>query len=399
MRPNALRFTFYFSRKTRKIVTKRLLFLVFTALTALSLSVHAAKTDQQKQLEKLRQTINTLKKELAATRTNRDEINKTLEEQEKNIGELSKKARKIEGELKERQHKLKNLRDERSQLNDKKRHQEGLVGDYINAAYRLGQQGNLRLLLNQEDPSRVSRNLRYYDYFVQARAEKITQYLTTIDRINSIEPEIAYETEKIRQNFASLSAQKTKLQEAQHSRRKVLASLNKRIDSQDKKLRSKMEDRRQLQKLLAKVIENISDIHFKGSETSFSSLKGKLPWPTKGKVVKRFGSNRIANKMKWEGMLISSNPGDAVRSVHYGRVIFSDYLRGHGLLIIVDHGTGFMSLYAHNQALYKELGEWVEQGDIIASVGSSGGQHDSALYFELRHNGKPTNPQRWLRRA
>ncbi len=399
MRPSALRFSPSSSSKTRHILANRRLLFVFIVLSTLSLSVNAAKTDQEKQLEKLRQTINSLKKELASTRTNRDEINKTLEKQEKNIGELSKKARKIESELKERQHKLKDLRDERSQLNDKKRHQENLVGDYINAAYRLGQQGNLRLLLNQEDPSRVSRNLRYYDYFVQARSEKITQYLTTIDRINSIEPEIAYETEKVRQNFASLSAQKDKLQEAQRSRRKVLASLNERINSQDKKLRSKMEDRRQLQKLLAKVIENISDIHFKGSETSFSSLKGKLPWPTKGKVVKRFGSNRIANKMKWEGMLISSNPGDPVQSVHYGRVIFSDYLRGHGLLIIVDHGTGFMSLYAHNQALYKELGEWVEQGDIIASVGSSGGQHDSALYFELRYNGKPTNPQRWLRRA
>ncbi|MFL0804096.1 MAG: peptidoglycan DD-metalloendopeptidase family protein [Agarilytica sp.] len=399
MRPSALRFSLSFSNKTRHTFASRLLLLAFTILTTLSLSVNAAKTDQEKQLEKLRQTINALKKELASTKTNRDEINQTLEKQEKNIGELSKKARKIEGELKERQHKLKDLRDERSQLNDKKRHQEGLVGDYINAAYRLGQQGNLRLLLNQEDPSRVSRNLRYYDYFVQARAEKITQYLTTIERINSIEPEIAYETEKVRQNFESLSTQKTKLQEAQRARRKVLASLNERINSQDKKLRSKMEDRRQLQKLLAKVIENISDIHFKGSETSFSSLKGKLPWPTQGKVVKRFGSNRITNKMKWEGMLISSNPGDPVRSVHYGRVIFSDYLRGHGLLIIVDHGTGFMSLYAHNQALYKELGEWVEQGDIIASVGSSGGQHDSALYFELRYNGKPTNPQRWLRRA
>ncbi len=399
MRPSALRFSLSFSNKTRHTFASRLLLLAFTILTTLSLSVNAAKTDQEKQLEKLRQTINALKKELASTKTNRDEINQTLEKQEKNIGELSKKARKIEGELKERQHKLKDLRDERSQLNDKRRHQEGLVGDYINAAYRLGQQGNLRLLLNQEDPSRVSRNLRYYDYFVQARAEKITQYLTTIERINSIEPEIAYETEKVRQNFESLSTQKTKLQEAQRARRKVLASLNERINSQDKKLRSKMEDRRQLQKLLAKVIENISDIHFKGSETSFSSLKGKLPWPTQGKVVKRFGSNRITNKMKWEGMLISSNPGDPVRSVHYGRVIFSDYLRGHGLLIIVDHGTGFMSLYAHNQALYKELGEWVEQGDIIASVGSSGGQHDSALYFELRYNGKPTNPQRWLRRA
>lgn len=354
---------------------------------------------QAKQLEKLKQTIEALRKELASTRTDRDEINNTLEKTEKNIGNLSKKARKIETTLKQRRQNLQQLRDERSQLNDKKRQQESIVGDYVNAAYRLGQQGNLRLLLNQEDPSRVSRNLRYYDYFVQARAEKISQYLSTIERINTIEPEIIQQTERVQQDFASLKNQQKKLQGAQKKRRQVLAKLNASIGSQDQKLRSKLEDRRQLQRLLAKVIENIADIQFDGNEVSFSSLKGKLPWPTKGKVVHKFGSNRIANKMKWEGLLIASKPGDAVQSVHYGRVIFSDYLRGHGLLIIVDHGRGYMSLYAHNQALYKELGEWVAQGDIIAAVGNSGGQHDSALYFELRYKGKPTNPQRWLRRA
>lgn len=355
--------------------------------------------EQQKKLEELKKTIQALKKELEATRSDRDDINKTLEKAEKNIGELSKKAKKIETELKTRQQKLDDLRSERNDLSGKKKHQAELVGDYINAAYRLGQQGNLRLLLNQEDPSRVSRNLRYYDHIVKARAEKITQYLATIERINSIEPEIAYEAEKVRQNYASLKTQEKNLKDAQKSRRSILAKLESQITDQDKTLRGKMEDRRELQKLLSKVIENLADITFKGNEETFASAKGALPWPTKGKVVQRFGSNRVANKIKWEGLLIDANQGEPVKAVHYGRVIFSDYLRGHGLIIIIDHGTGFMSLYAHNEALYKELGEWVEQGDVIASVGNSGGQQDSALYFELRHNGKPTNPQRWLKRA
>ncbi len=380
----------------RCLFMRTLLCLFLTSFSHTSLADEA---EQAKQLEKLKQTINALRKELESTRTNRDEISQTLETTEKNIGKLSKKARKIESTLKERQQNLKKLRNERSQLNTKKGEQEGIVGDYINAAYRLGQQGNLRLLLNQEDPSRVSRNLRYYDYFVQARAEKIGQYLSTIDRINSIEPEIAFQTEQVQQDFNSLKNQRDKLRGAQKQRRHTLAKLDARIGNQDQKLKLKLEDRRQLQRLLTKVIENVADIKFSGSDTNFSSLKGKLPWPTQGKVVKKFGSNRIANKMKWEGMLIASKAGDSVKSVHYGRVIFSDYLRGHGLLIIVDHGTGFMSLYAHNQALYKELGEWVAQGDIIAAVGSSGGQRTSALYFELRYKGKPTNPQRWLRRA
>ncbi len=359
----------------------------------------ANKQENEKKLEELKKTIQALKKELESTRSDRDEISKTLEKTEKNIGELSKKAKKIETELNTRQKKLDDLRGERKDLNGRKKHQAELVGDYINAAYRLGQQGNMRLLLNQEDPSRVSRNLRYYDYIVKARAEKITQYLATIQRINSIEPEIAFETEKVRQNFSSLKTQEQNLKKAQSSRRNILSKLEAQINNHDKTLRAKMEDRRQLQKLLSKVIENVADLTFKGHENSFASAKGALPWPTKGRVVRRYGSNRVANKIKWEGLLIGANQGEPVKAVHYGRVVFSDYLRGHGLIIIIDHGTGFMSLYAHNQALFKELGEWVEQGDVIASVGNSGGQQDSALYFELRYNGKPTNPQRWLKRA
>jgi len=356
-----------------------------------------AKTE--KQLRELKQTIEALKKELASTKNSRNDINQALEKTEKSIGDLSKKAKKIEGKLKEREQKLDNLRDERSQLNQQKRDQQGLVAEYINAAYRIGQQSNLRLLLNQEDPARVSRNLKYYDRFVSTRAQKISSYVATIDRINAIEPEIAYQASQIKADFAELQSQRSKLVDKQAERKITLAKLSASIASQDKQLSSLQEDRRQLERLLTKVIENIADVQQNGRPNSFASLKGKLPWPTKGKVLKRFGSSRVANKMRWEGVLIGSKEGASVQAVHYGRIVFSDYLRGHGLLIIVDHGSGFLSLYAHNQALYRELGEWVESGDIIAAVGNSGGQRNSALYFELRHNGKPTNPQRWFRRV
>lgn len=385
--------------KTKKPYVNILVFLLGFLFASLSFCTHANDSENSKKLKQLKATIEQLRKELESARGDRDDINKTLENAEKDIGNLSKRAKEIKKELDKRQNKLDGLRDERSQLQDQKTQQQDLVGDYINSAYRLGQQGNLRLLLNQEDPSRVSRNLRYYDYFVEARSEKIREFLGTIERINKIEPEIAYQAEKVRHDFSSLQTQKKKLEKAQDTRRQLLSKLENQITNQDKKLRNKMEDRRQLQRLLSKVIENIADIKPENNNASFSSLKGQLPWPAKGKVVRRYGSNRIANKMKWEGLLIRSKAGDPVRSVHYGRVVFSDYLRGHGLLIIVDHGAGYMSLYAHNQALYKELGEWVEQGDTIASVGNSGGRQDTALYFELRFKGRPTNPASWLRRA
>ena len=132
---------------------------------------------------------------------------------------------------------------------------------------------------------------------------------------------------------------------------------------------------------------------------SFVAMKGKLPWPTRGKLAKRYGASRVANKIKWNGWLINTDLGSPVTAVHHGRVVFSDYLRGHGLLVVIDHGNAYLSLYAHNSELYKELGEWVNQGDLIAAVGDSGGLQDHALYFELRHKGNPVNPRSWLRRS
>ncbi|VUD59567.1 Murein hydrolase activator EnvC [Thalassocella blandensis] len=355
--------------------------------------------DQQAQLDTLKKNIEQLKKELAETKSNRNDVHQALEKTETSIGELNKKAEQLKRELDQRKKKLNNLRDERSQLDKQKQQQQATVGQYINAAYRAGQQSNLRLLLNQQEPARVSRNLKYYSYFVDARQQKIASYISTIERINAIEPEIAFEATKIQQNVDKLNTQKQQLNNAQSSRRQLLAKLDKNIVSQDQRLKSLLEDRSRLERLLSQVLNNVDDVKLSGTSERFGSLKGQIPWPIKGRVLQTFGSDRIGNKLAWEGMLISSPAGTPVKAVHYGRVVFSDYLRGHGLLIIVDHGTGFMSLYAHNQTLYKTLGEWVDTGDTIASVGNSGGQKQSALYFELRHEGKPTNPQRWLKRA
>lgn len=135
------------------------------------------------------------------------------------------------------------------------------------------------------------------------------------------------------------------------------------------------------------------------SNRPFKELKGKLPWPTQGKIIKQFGSARATNKVRWQGLMIASDEGAPVHAVHHGRVVFADYLRGHGLLLIIDHGDSFLSLYAHNQMLYKEIGDWVSAGEEIATVGQSGGQDQAGLYFELRHQGKPTNPNSWLKKS
>jgi len=371
------------------------LLLIFYALTA-----YSDEAVDRAQLERVRASIAKLKAELEATKNNRDELMQSLEKSEKNIGELSKKATQLKQELGEQQEELEELRDERSHLQKNKSQQQKQVAQHINAAYRLGQQSSLRLLLNQQDPSSVSRNLKYYDYLIRARADKISSFTSTIQRINTIEPEIAYQTEKLEQKHRQLSERKTQLEHAHTERKATLSQLNQSISTRDQELKSLFRDRSRLEQLLDQVAEWLDEIKIPETATgSFASNKGKLPWPTEGRVIKRFGASRVANKLRWQGLLIGSDTGSPVMAVHHGRIVFSDYLRGHGLLIIIDHGGGYMSLYAHNQALYKELGEWVDRGETIASVGNSGGQQQSALYFELRYRGKPTNPSSWFRPA
>lgn len=350
-------------------------------------------------LEEIRKSITALKAELQATKDSRDTLLNTLEKSEKSIGELTKKADQLRQELEERQVDLQGLRDERSELQSRKRQQQQQVSQHINAAYRLGQQGSLRLMLNQQDPAAVARNMKYYDYLIRARAGKIDEFAGTIERINQIEPEISYQTQKLAADQRQLQDKKKLLLSAQEQRRQTLAKLNTDLQGQDQELRSLNADRQHLEQLLSQVSAWMDDIEIPQSEGKFADLKGKLPWPTHGKVLRSYGSSRVSGKLSWQGMLIGSVPGSPVYAIHHGRIIFSDYLRGHGLLIIIDHGSSYMSLYAHNQALYKELGEWVDGGEVIASVGDTGGQQQSALYFELRYRGEPTNPKRWFRPA
>ena len=171
------------------------------------------------------------------------------------------------------------------------------------------------------------------------------------------------------------------------------------IADTDAKLKSADEDRHHLEKLLQEVVRITGKMQMPASNHPFNKLKGQLPWPTSGKVLHNFGSQRVANKVRWQGVLISAPEGNPVFAVHQGRVVFADYLRGQGLLLIIDHGSGFMSLYAHNQSLFKNLGDWVNAGEQVASVGQSGGQSNSALYFELRYKGEPTDPRPWLKKA
>ena len=368
-------------------------------ILALSFSANSEDLDQQRKLEKLKSMIQQLQSELKKVKGSRSELQQDLEKSETEIGELLKNIEKIKTDLNQHKDQLSELHSEQNSLKKAKRGQQQQISEQVEAAYRLGQQSNIKLLLNQQSPQRVSRMMKYYDYFLDARADKIDTYIDTLAELDLIEPAIAQKTQQLDQSRRQLQQRHHKLNNRQLERKQTLTALGRSIANKDQQLKTMAADSARLQKLLDQVAAAIAALPAPDGGISFAKRRGKLLWPTQGRLRHSFGSSREGTALKWDGMVIAARAGVDVKAVHGGRVIFSDYLRGHGLLTIIDHGHGYMSLYAHNQSLFRETGDWVASGETIASVGNSGGREQAGLYFEIRKNGKPTNPKRWLKKA
>ena len=376
-------------------------FRPFALLLAASLSLGVAaqqtsEADYDERLQKLKGLIEQLNRELKAVKGSRTDLQLDLQKSETEIGDLINKIDTLKHQLKDQKGQLKKLNTEQKQLKDAKRKQQKHIAQQVSAIYRMGRQSNAKLLLNQESPERISRLVRYYDYFLDARADKVATYIDTLAGLDEIEPRIVRKTEALDQNRQQLQRRHHQLSDRQQERERALAQLNQAITDKDAELRRADAARERLPQLLQQVAEAVATIPLPGNGKPFSSLKGRLPWPTQGKLQHRFGSARAGGKLKWDGVLIRAAAGREVKAVHHGQVVFADYLRGHGLLLILDHGAGYMSLYAHNQSLLSDTGDWVAAGESIAAVGNSGGRDRAGLYFEIRHRGKPTNPSRWL---
>lgn len=356
-----------------------------------------ADADYESKLQQLQKSITALKNELSKVKSNRDKLQNDLQASEVDIGALVKKIEQLKGELASQKKQLAQLNQKQDELQLARQEQQQQIAEQINSAYRLGQQSQMKLLLNQEQPQKVARVARYYQYFLDARAEKIDTYLDTLAELEAIKPRIEARTEELLLSQQQLEQRHQQLSQAQAEREKNLARLSQSIQRKDDELKQKALDQQQLEKLIAEVAATITNLALPGDGEPFAKLRGKMPMPTQGKILKQFGSTKVAGKLNWEGVLISAQVGSEVKAIHYGRVVFANYLRGQGLLMILDHGDGYMSLYAHNQALLKEPGDWVRAGELIARVGNSGGQSESALYFEIRHQGKPTNPTQWCK--
>jgi septal ring factor EnvC (AmiA/AmiB activator) len=272
-----------------------------------------------------------------------------------------------------------------------------LAGE-LRAAYFNGREEELKLLLNQEDPAAFGRTLAYYGYFGRARAARIQGIKDKLEHLALLREKIAAETARLQQLESQQETEVAALKTAQDNRAGAVSAIDQQLKTRGGELQRLQSQANSLEKLideLRKAIESAPVV----KQAPFEPLKGKLPWPVQqGRVLARFGEPRAGGSLKWQGMLIGTDRGARVRAPYGGRVVYGDWLPGMGLMIVIDHGGGYMSLYGHNDEIYRKVGETVAAGDVIGSVGDSGGHNEPALYFEVRRGRTPVDPETWLQR-
>jgi septal ring factor EnvC (AmiA/AmiB activator) len=265
----------------------------------------------------------------------------------------------------------------------------------MRTAYLIGREEPLKLFLNQQDPAKAGRMLAYYGYFGRARAEQLVAIEDNVRQISQLDAGLATEQERIAQLESRQSTEVSRLDKARNERGQVLTALTAESKARAASLERMQREKAALEKLLRE-LRRASSRFPTDSKSPFTGMRGKLAWPASGKLVARFGQKR-AGDVKWDGVMISAPRGTPVRAVYRGRVVYADWLAGLGLLLIIDHGGGYLSLYGHNEQLYRAVGDQVGPGDTVASVGDSGGRAAPELYFEIRQAARPIDPAPWFK--
>lgn len=368
--------------------------MIAACISTASHSSNDASTKQQ--LQTLNHGISKLEQWLKTAQTQKSGLQAELQQSEKEAGRITGQIREVEKNIEETRNRLGQLNVQRDQLIIDRARQENLLAGQIRTRYYLGNQEYIKALLSQDQPEQLARTLKYYDYFNKARIRQIAAHNTILEQLKLNQQAIETQNQALIQANEALLSQQDQLSLRRKERSAILLELQGDIKDSDTELANLLKNRKQLEQLLRAVEEKVPAFEFARGSRPIKELKGKLPWPTRGKVVHRYGTTDQQTGTQWSGLLISAAEGQDIQAVHRGHVVFADWLRGYGLLIIIDHGEGYMSLYGHNQAIYKKSGDSVKAGEVIGGVGNSGGMQQTHLYFEIRSNGKTQDPQQWM---
>ncbi len=366
-------------------------------------------SDNQENLTVLRERIQSLQKELASKETLKQVTSEALQETEHAIHSINQKLTKLLEKDRKANEDFKQLQAQYQQIKNEIELERNQLEKLLYHQYLKGQQDYFRLVINQKDPHQIARDLHYYKKFSQAAAESIKDLQNHQNQIQDLTHASHQKKQEIITIQSEYSTQRQKLEQAKNKHHAMLAQISGQITQQQQEINKLQSDEKritnlvnEINKLLVQEKSRNTSINSKLPDASttgipFSSLRGKLNLPVRGKLLNSFGGQRSGKHVMWKGLFIQSPNGSDVKAISEGRVVFADWLRGFGNLMILDHGNNYMSLYGNNETLLKKVGDIIRGGDTIATVGNSGGNPDTGLYFELRHKGKPFDPLSWIK--
>ncbi|MEQ1583650.1 MAG: peptidoglycan DD-metalloendopeptidase family protein [Candidatus Nitrotoga sp.] len=381
--------------------------LLCICLTAGINSTHAL---QQEELDNLRKHISVLQKELEKTSESQSEATDELRESERAISNSKRKLAELSLQHRAADQTLEKLKQQAQQLETNIQNQQAMLSKLLYQQYLGGKQEYFKLLLNNHDPDQAAREMRYYEYITRSRSTWLNMLRVNLAQLNEVVQQTQQKSGEITALQAEENAQQKILEKDRLARQQVISQFAQQLKQQRHEIGRLQRDENRLSQLIAKLSkmltrqkdkgvfnnDKLPDNRFDGKP--FEQLKGKLTLPVMGEVVNKFGSARPDSTVLWRGLMLRAANGQPVKSVAAGRVVFADWLRGFGNLLIIDHGKGYMSLYGNNETLYKQVGDVLRGGDTVAAVGNSGGNEDSGVYFELRHRGEPIDPLKWVAR-
>jgi len=354
--------------------------------------------NKEVELQSIRSKIRGVQSNINSAKSKTESYVKELQEKEKAATRIADELRDMEAKIRSGQARLKQLQQQKSELEATLKRQRRILAEQIRIAYKTGRHDFLRLLLNQEDPDLVGRMVTYHEYYNRARARHIDAVKVSLQRLNSLQASIRTQTARLKELRAGHRQSLAEYRKYRESRQAVIAELRDYIAKQGEQLQQLQNNEKELSSLLSSLKSKQLAIQAYENLPPFGSLKGKLSWPVQGRFVHRYGEALKGGKLRSRGVRIAAKSGTDVHAVSGGKVIFADWFRNLGLLMIIDHGNGYMSLYGNNEKLLKKPGDMVRKNEVIAKVGDTGGQNQAGLYFEIRRKGAPRNPALWCRR-
>lgn len=373
----------------------RLLIAALLFASLLNSAILHAQSSNEQELEKIQSEIKGQQASLKQKMTAAQSLQEQLRVAELEISELAKQLIINERQLNENQKEQQQLLKQQRSLQLQKDKQTTLLSKQIKAAFMAGNHDYTKMLLNQENAGKFERMLVYYDYLNKARQQQIATFNDTLQALSNVNEQLQSKRARINELLAQQQDKSKELQGQQKSREVTLAQIQSTIDSQAAQIEQLQINEQQLAQAITDALER-QNINLDIELTGLSDAKGKLPKPTEGRYRRLFGKRR-QGQVRWKGVIFEGDSGQPVSAIHQGKVLYADWLKGLGLVTVVDHGDGFMSLYGHNQALLRQAGDFVDAGETIALLGQSGGQNRAGLYFELRYRGEAINPSKWLK--